>query len=316
MEASMTTAPATRSNGLHHVTAMAADPKRNVAFYTGLLGLRLVKRTVNFDDPSVYHLYYGDETGSPGTILTFFPWPGAAPGKPGSGETTENAFVVPQGTLDAWAARLEENRVAYSRGSRFGEPRLTFADPDGMPLAIVEKAGLEDTPGWATDEIPAAIAIRRIGGITLGLAGIDGTARVLTEVFGYERIGAEGGFTRFRAPSGSDVIDLQLVAPARGQMGAGTVHHIAFRADDDAAQAAMADALRRSLHLGVTEQKDRNYFRSVYFREPGGVLFEIATDAPGFLVDEDDATLGTALKLPEQYEPYRARIEAVLPKLD
>lgn len=305
----------TASQGLHHVTAMASDPKRNVAFYTGLLGLRLVKKTVNFDDPSVYHLYYGDGAGSPGTILTFFPWPDAAPGTRGSGETTETTFVVPKGALERWSQRLAANRIEVTHEVRFGEARLAFADPDDMRLAIVEREGLVDLPAWATDKIDAQMAIRRIGGVTLSLASLGGTERVLADTLGYRREAEENGIVRYVSSSGSDTLDLKPIAPARSRMGAGTVHHIAFRASDDDAQARMAERLRQELHLGVTEQRDRNYFRSVYFREPGGVLFEIATDAPGFHVDEDDATLGTALKLPEQYEPYRTKIEAILPAI-
>lgn len=302
------------SQGLHHVTAMAADPRRNVAFYTRTLGLRLVKKTVNFDDPSVYHLYYGDETGTAGSILTFFPWPHAARGVRGSGEPVETAFLVPAGALDAWERRLADLGIEARREQRFGQARLVFADPDDMRLALVEAGDLSDSPGWAADGIDAEIAIRRIGGVTLAVSDMAGTARVLTDVFGYSEAGSEGDMKRFVSVSGSDAIDLRPSPPVRGRMGAGSVHHVAFRAATDGEQAAMAQSLVAG-RIGVTEQKDRNYFRSVYFREPSGVLFEIATDEPGFAVDEAVEELGTALKLPAQYEAQRSRIEAVLPPL-
>ncbi|MCP8939016.1 ring-cleaving dioxygenase [Alsobacter sp. SYSU M60028] len=313
------TAPSARtaSPGLHHVTAIAGAPRRNLAFYTGLMGLRLVKKTVNFDDPGTWHLYYGDAAGTPGSILTFFPWPNAAPGRVGPGETGETSFVAPEGSLGFWRERLAQAGVATEDAARFGRPVLTFADPDGMRLAIAEGAEGAGGPAWTGADAPAEAAIRGFAGVTLGVREPARTAAVLTGIFGYEEIAEDGPRQRFAASGDGlgGVIDLVTVEGERGRLGAGTVHHIAFRARDDAEQAAMAERLRAELGIATTEQKDRNYFRSVYFREPGGVLFEIATDEPGFAVDEPAETMGSRLMLPAQYEARRARIEAVLPPL-
>ena len=313
----MSSTTSATSPGLHHVTAIAGDPRRNVAFHTGLLGLRLVKKTVNFDDPGTWHLYYGDGGGNPGTILTFFPWPNAAPGRLGPGETHETSFLVPPGSLGYWRARLEELRVPLSDATRFGTPVLTFADPDGMAFALLELPDVAALPAWTDGDIPAEHAIRGFGGVTLGVNETQGTAAVLTGIFGYRELGSR------MAAVASPPATAELVRPSiwsyrkasRGRLGAGSVHHVAFRARTDAEQAEMADALSRELRIGATPQKDRNYFRSVYFREPGGVLFEIATDEPGFAIDEPADSLGSRLMLPPQYEASRARIEAALPKL-
>jgi glyoxalase family protein len=282
------------------------------------LGLRLVKRTVNFDDPTAHHLYYGDGTGAPGTILTFFAWEGAHTGQLGLGQAVEIAFRVPKASLGYWTRRLVDKGVAFDAPEkRFGETVLGFKDPDGIRLELV--ASGDDTPvaAW-TGPVPAEHAIRGFHGVTLWLGDADPTATVLTKVFGYSAAGSEGSRSRFVAEGGglASIVDIRA-APGflRGRMGAGTVHHIAFRAASDAAQAAMSRALsEHGLH--PTEQKDRNYFRSVYAREPGGVIVEIATDDPGFAADESLEALGTALKLPAQFEAYRAQIEAALPPLD
>lgn len=304
--------------GLHHVTAIAGRPARNLAFYRDVLGLRLVKRTVNFDDPGTWHLYFGDEDGSPGSILTFFPHPHAMPGQHGRGQAGETAFAVPAGALDFWARRLTDLGVAVERlEPRFGESALRFEDPDGLALEIVGDAGVGALPAWTAGPVPADHAIRGIRGVTLWLAGGAATAAVL-KTLGYVEAGTEGDRTRFLAPGKvlGGVVDIVDVGAApRGSLGAGTVHHIAFRASDDAAQAQAAKALTDA-GFGVTEQKERNYFRSVYFREPGGIIFEIATDDPGFAADEPREALGTTLKLPEWLEPARARIEAALPALE
>lgn len=265
--------------GLHHVTAISGPAAENVRFYRDLLGLRLVKRTVNFDDPGAWHLYFGDEAGSPGSLMTFFPWANAARGQAGSGETVEVRLGVPEQTLARIATRL-------------GAPQ--FADPDGLRLS------LEATEG--------AIGIT---GVKLQVPQIEPTAAILTDVLGFTR----ESDTRFGSPGGH--VELEAVpGMPRGRLGRGTVHHIAFRAKDDAAQQAMAERLYIQHGISTTEQKDRNYFRSIYFREPGGVLFEIATDEPGFAVDEPMETLGQALKLPAFLEPRRAQIEAALPRFD
>jgi len=308
--------------GIHHVTAISGAPERNLDFYSRVLGLRLVKKTVNFDDPGTYHLYYGDEQGTPGTILTFFPWAHAAQGRLGAGETQETAFRVPAAALGYWAHRFIEKGVTHGAlEKRFGDTVLPFSDPDGMHFALVGAAvgaaGAEKEPGWSGGGIPAEHAIRGFHGVTLLLGSAASTAKVLTDVLGFRAGGAEGALTRYFTdePFGGHV-DLRDVGEfPRGKLGRGSVHHVAFRAPSDAVQAAMAEKAV-ALGLQVTEQKDRNYFRSVYFREPGGVLFEIATDDPGFAVDEPAESLGRALKLPRFLEPRRAELEAKLPPLE
>ena len=305
-------------SGIHHVTAIAGKPDRNLAFYTRILGLRFVKKTVNFDDPGTYHFYYGDEAGTPGTILTFFPWEHAAAGRSGIGQTFETAFRVPAGSIAYWAQRLVEKGVKHnSPTKRFDQPLLELTDPDGMSLALVGVEGAEAEGAWSHGEVPAEHAIRGFHGVTLLLRDGAATAAVLTSVLGFAEAGREASTARFRAraPVGG-VVDIRAVGDfLAAHMGRGSVHHVAFRARDDAEQAAMARKLTQAHDLHVTEQKDRQYFRSVYFREPGGVLFEIATDAPGFTIDEPLAGLGKDLKLPPFLESARNRIEAALPAL-
>jgi glyoxalase family protein len=305
---------------IHHVTAIAGEPQRNLDFYAGLLGMRLVKLTVNYDDPGTYHFYYGDETGRPGTILTFFPWAGVSPGRRGVGETHQTAFRVPQRSLGYWTQRFTEKGIAYEAlEKRFGESVLPFTDPDGMALALVGIPGAENEPGWSNGDVPAEHAIRGFHGVTLLLDSAAKTAAVLTDVFGFKEAGREGSVIRFKAPGdveGSVVDIYEAKGFLRGHQGGGSVHHIAFRAADDAEQGRMAQKLVSNHGLHPTEQRDRNYFRSIYFREPGGVLFEIATDIPGFAVDEPVATLGRDLKLPAFLEQHRKQIEDVLPNLE
>lgn len=282
--------------GTHHVTAIASDPQRNLDFYTQVLGLRLVKLTVNFDDPGTYHFYFGDDAGRPGSILTFFPWQGARPGRHGSGEVAAVSFAVP--TLDGWAARLPDARP----GNRFGQEYLAFADPDGMQLELVATGGRGNQ-------------ITGFHGVTLSEASRDATARLLTKTFGYQLLASEGNRFRYGSSAG-DTVDL-LVQPEvrRGVQGSGIVHHVAFRAESDEAQQAwLLELTRAGFH--TTPVLDRQYFHSVYFREPGGVLFEIATDPPGFAIDESPDALGTHLKLPPWLEPRRNEIETLLPKLE
>ncbi len=303
--------------GIHHVTAISGAPERNLDFYTRVLGLRLVKKTVNFDDPGTYHLYYGDERGTPGTILTFFPWAHAAAGRLGVGETQETAFRVPAAALGYWTHRFLAKGVEHGTPEkRFGETVLTFSDPDGMRFALVAVAGAETEASWRNGDIPAEHAIRGFHGVTLLLANAAPTAAILTGVLGFREAGHEEALTRYRTDDvlGGYVYLREVGGFPRGRLGRGSVHHIAFRAADDGAQAAMAKAAE-NLGLQVTEQKDRNYFRSVYFREPGSVLFEVATDDPGFAVDEPVERLGHALKLPRFLEPRRAELEAKLPPL-
>jgi glyoxalase family protein len=307
-------------SGIHHVTAIGGSASRNLDFYTRTLGLRFVKKTVNFDDPGTYHLYYGDDVGHPGTILTFFPWEDAAPGRAGVGLAQQTAFRVPAGSIGYWTHRLIEKGVANDAlEKRFGEPVLSFTDPDGMSLALVGVAGAEREPGWTGGEIPAEHAIRGFHGVTLMLQDAERTGAVLTNVLGFADGGREGALVRFKAKDAAvgGVVDIREAKGfLGGSMGRGSVHHIAFRAADDAAQAAMARKLAQAHCLQPTEQKDRQYFRSVYFREPGGILFEIATDQPGFAIDEPVASLGRDLKLPSFLEPQRKKIEAVLPPLE
>jgi len=306
------------TSGIHHVTAIAGPAQRNLDFYTGTLGLRLVKKTVNFDDPGTYHFYYGDEQGHPGTILTFFPWEHVAPGRVGIGQTQETVFRVPRESIGYWTHRFVDKGVAHQAiEKRFGETVLSFKDPDGMQLALAGVTGAESEPAWASD-IPAEHAIRGFHGVTLLLADGERTGAILTDVLGFKEVGREGARIRYQAdgvtPGG--VVDIRAVGSfLPGRQGGGSVHHIAFRAADDNEQSEMVRRLVENHGIRTTEQKDRNYFRSVYFREPGGVLFEIATDQPGFAVDEPEATLGTMLKLPRFLEAQRESIEAVLPKV-
>ena len=303
--------------GLHHVTAFSGPASRNLDFYTRVLGLRLVKKTVNFDDPGTYHLYYGDETGRPGTIVTFFPVDHAGPGRVGIGETQETALRVPRASMGWWTHRLIEQNVRHEALVQvFGEPTLRFRDPDGMMLALVGVEEGTDRPAWTGSDVPAEHAARGLHGVTLLLRDADATAAILTDVLGFRALGQEGSSRRYAgsAPFGAFVTLRAVGDFLPGRQGAGSVHHIAFRAADDAAQAAMVAQLVADHGLGVTEQRDRNYFRSVYFREPGGVLFEIATDDPGFAIDEPEA-LGQALKLPAGLEAHRAEIERVLPAI-
>jgi len=303
--------------GIHHVTAIAGDPARNLSFYKRDLGLRFVKKTVNFDDPSTYHFYYGDTIGGPGTILTFFVWPGAKAGSPGGGEVHQTAFRVPLSSLDYWTKRLTERGIScQAMETRFGEPVLPFSDPDGMRLILTGVAGAECEPAWSNGDIPMEYAIRGFYGTMLVLDSADKTGALLTDVLGFREVGREGALTRFAASGEANgrLIDLQeKKGVMRGHQGRGSVHHIAFRAADDAQQAMMADKLISGHQRHPTEQKDRNYFRSIYFREPGGVLFEIATDIPGFAIDESVDTLGRNLKLPNFLEARRREIESVLP---
>jgi glyoxalase family protein len=305
-----------QQNGIHHATAIAGPARRNIEFYTRTLGLRLVKKTVNFDDPGTYHLYYGDEQGRPGTVLTFFPWKHVAPGRLGVGQTQETLFRAPEGAIGYWTHRFVEQGVPHrAPEKRFGETVLAFKDPDGMPLALVAVPGAEGEPAWSDGTVPVGHAIRGFHGVGLLLEDAGPTGAILSNVFGFTEAAREGAVVRFKAGDTAvgGIVDIRAAdGSLPGRMGGGSVHHIAFRAADDAAQAEMVQRLARDHGIRTTEQKDRNYFRSVYFREPGGILFEIATDAPGFAVDEPAAALGQALKLPPFLEPRRAAIEGNL----
>lgn len=306
--------------GIHHVTAIASDPQQNIDFYTGVLGLRLVKLTVNFDDPRAYHLYYGDGTGDPGTILTFFSWPGARRGQPGAGQIGITSFAVPPDSLPYWRHRLSAAGVRLdtdltASGDRFGQRILTFQDHDGMTLELVEVEGAAERPFWQGAEVPAPHALRGFQGVTLEEEGFEATRHFLTDVMGFAQAGEDGQVFRFT--TGDDVpgsvIDVRT-APSLlpGRIAVGSVHHVAWRVPDDSAQVAWRDMLV-SAGLNVTPVLDRQYFHSIYFNEPGGVIFEIATDPPGFTTDESLETLGSHLKLPPWLEPRRDLIERSLP---
>ncbi|MGN6101215.1 MAG: VOC family protein [Devosia sp.] len=303
--------------GLHHVTAMARDAADNNAFYTHTLGLRRVKKTVNFDEPSVYHLYYGDEAGDPGTIMTYFPFPHIARGRPGTGEVGTTVFSVPEGALGFWEERLNGHNVGdVVRGESFGQRRLTFRGPDGDGLALVETAADTRTP-WTGGGIGSDNAIRGFHSASLRLRD-GGATEALLKFMGYEEAEKHGDIKRFVLPggNGADFVDIETLAgvdPAR--LGAGSVHHIAFAVPDRAAQLAARKALVDTGFM-VTPVIDRDYFWSIYFRTPGGVLFEIATNEPGFNVDEDTAHLGEALKLPKQHAHLRPMLEKTLEPLE
>jgi glyoxalase family protein len=306
-------------SGIHHITAISGKAARNLDFYTRVIGLRFVKKTVNFDDPGTYHLYYGDRAGHPGTILTFFPWEHAAPGRGGVGQALQTTFRIPENSIGYWTHRFVEKGVTHvAPERRFGESVLPFTDPDGMSLALAGVAVAEFESAWESPGIPAEHAIRGFHGVTLMVDDGAPTAAVLREVLGFRGVGEDGPLTRFQATEAvGSLVDIRAAKGfLPGQQGRGSVHHIAFRAPDDATQAAMAQKLVKDLGLHPTQQIDREYFRSVYFREPGGILFEIATDAPGFAVDEPVESLGRELKLPPFLEARRREIEAVLPELD
>jgi glyoxalase family protein len=296
--------------GLHHVTASASDPQRNLDFYTQILGLRFIKRTVNFDDPGTYHFYFGDDTGTPGTILTFFPWPGVGRGRRGAGETIATAFSIPAGSLPYWQNRLNSKGVDTKQEVRFGAVHLSFSDLDGMVLELVEHAETRPIAAPRYSDVPVEHAIQGFFGTTLLELSLLRTQELLDQM-GYQKIAEAGDRTRY-APAGEALgrfLDVVVDKDAQpGRMGAGTVHHIAFRASNDSAQLDWRKELGRS--VSVTPVQDRTYFHSIYFREPGGVLFEIATDAPGFLIDEPVESLGEALRIPEWFEPQRSLIEA------
>lgn len=307
-------------SGIHHITAIAGDASRNLDFYTRVLGLRLVKKTVNFDDPGTYHLYFGDETGAPGTILTFFPWAHASKGRNGVGQAQQTIFRIPESAIGYWTHRFVEKGVPHEAiEKRFGQPVLQFTDPDGMSLALVGIAGAEGQAAWTGGDVPAEAAIRGFHGIRLLLEDVKSTGAILTDVLGFTEAGSEGSVTRFVA-KGTDQGGVVEIREAKGflaaRMGRGSVHHVAFRAASDEEQAEMRKKLVESHRIHATEQMDRNYFRSIYFREPGGVIFEIATDQPGFAIDEPVASLGQALKLPAFLEAQRPDIEAMLQPLE
>jgi glyoxalase family protein len=297
-----------KTMGIHHITAIVGQPQENVDFYAGVLGLRLVKQTVNFDDPGTYHLYFGNESGKPGTIITFFPWAGARPGTIGDGQVGVTSYVVPKGAMEFWKKRLEKFNVPFTIMERFREQYLEFVDLHGLRLEIVEREEGEINT-WTFGEVTSEVAIKGFGGATLLSTQPDKTAELLEKVMGLELVGKEGDFARYRSTAEiGNIIDLKLTPIGRGQMGVGTVHHIAWRAIDDEDQLDWQKYVA-SKGYGVTPVQDRNYFNAIYFREHGEILFEIATDPPGFAHDESYETMGGKLLLPSQYEPHREQIE-------
>ncbi|SPE42553.1 putative ring-cleaving dioxygenase MhqO [Candidatus Sulfopaludibacter sp. SbA3] len=303
--------------GIHHITAIAGDPQSNLDFYAGVLGLRLVKLTVNFDDPGTYHLYYGDGTGNPGTILTFFPWPSAPRGRHGTGQVTETAFAIPGDAIPYWTARLAERHVPVEGPfDRLGEKVLSFSDPDGMKVELVAAKTAPDDRAWQAGPVPLEFAIRGFHSATLCETDHKGTAALLTTL-GFKLVAQDGNRFRYAVDSGQPaaLVDV-LRAPEQrpGRVLVGTVHHIAWRTADDRQQGEWLKELTR-LEYGVSPVMDRKYFHSIYFREPGNILFEIATDPPGFAVDEAPEKLGSHLVLPAWLEPERGRLESVLPRL-
>jgi glyoxalase family protein len=305
-----------QTTGIHHVTAISGAPQSNADFYAGTLGLRLVKKTVNFDDPETYHLYYGDGAGSPGTIMTFFPWAHAPGGRIGAGQLVVTSFSIPASSLGYWTERLVERGVRFERPrDRFGDTVLTFEDPDRLRIEIVTAEDIR--PGWAGGPVREEHSIRGFHHVALAVEATDRTARLMTETLGFRLVDEAEGRIRLASGEGGpgDLVDVVNAAGfPGGSMGVGTVHHVAFRVPDEETQLALREAIA-ALGYNVTPVLDRNYFRSIYFREPGGVLFEIATDPPGFAVDEDPEHLGEVLRLPPWLETRRDRLEEVLPPL-
>lgn len=301
--------------GIHHISAIASEPQRNINFYAGLLGLRLVKKTVNFDDPSAYHLYYGDTTGTAGSILTFFYWPGLSyQGRIGAGQTTALVLSAPSTSLDYWQERLTRHGVDVQRLTRFNEVTLQFSDPDHIPVEIVA-VDHDSRKGWNGAGIPDEHVIRGFHTAELTVSLQHPTESLLTDQMGFRLVQREGNRARFEAgPGGSghyaDVVtDTQIL---RGLGGVGTIHHIAWSVPDDVSELRMQQVLQEA-GFGVSEVRDRNYFHSIYYRERGGILFEIATECPGFAIDEPVDSLGQSLRLPSQFESRREAIEKALP---
>ncbi len=308
--------------GIHHVTAIASDPQVNVNFYVGMLGLRLIKRTVNFDDPGTYHLYYGDDAGHPGTVMTFFPWPGAPRGQVGTGQVSVTSFSILQGSLGFWQDRFKRYSISFDGPKvRFEEQVLSLSDPDGLPLELVAPAAEDDRQGWTAGSVPGKHAIRGFFGVTLAERGPEegcgDTTALLTEGLGFRLVREAGNRLRYAMGDGHPgaLVDVLCLSGApRGRIAAGTVHHVAWRTPDDEQQLDWRARLSRH-GMDVTPMRDRQYFHSIYFREPGGVLFEIATDPPGFTLDEPPDRLGTGLRLPPWLEPRRDQLERALPPL-
>jgi glyoxalase family protein len=302
---------ALQTSGIHHITAFASDPQGIVDFYAGILGLRMVKKTINFDAPEVYHLYFGDEHGSPGTIITFFPSAGSRKGRIGGGQVGITTFVVPPGSLAFWENRLESFGITFTKSSRFSEQYLQFNDKEGMALEIVEREA-EVNSTWSFGGIAAEQAIKGFGGAVLFSTNPNKTMDALQQVLGFSKVAEDAAYARFQSYGEiGNIVDIPLAAVERGSDGAGAVHHIAWRAQDFEQHLEWRSAVE-AYGYHPTPVIDRQYFNAIYFREAGGILFEIATDPPGFTNDEPEESLGEKLMLPEWYEPHRQQIEANL----
>ncbi|MBT2680475.1 ring-cleaving dioxygenase [Bacillus sp. ISL-35] len=302
-----------KTTGIHHITAMVNDAQRNIDFYAGVLGLRLVKKTINFDRPEVYHLYFGNEAGDPGTVITFFPWENQMKGRIGTGQVGVTSYVIPAGSMPFWKDRLKRFGVRFIQNVRYGETYLQFQDPDGLEIELVERHDGAMNP-WSYGGVSSDVAIKGFGGATLISAQPHKTAEVLEDILGLEPVGQEESFLRFKSEVGN-TIDIKLTPSVRGLMGAGTVHHIAWRARDEEDHKRWREQLEEK-GFYPTEILDRNYFKALYFHEGGGILFEIATDAPGFAVDEPADALGKKLMLPSWLESKREELEHKLPQVE
>lgn len=296
-----------KTAGIHHITAIVGHPQENVDFYASVLGLRLVKKTINFDDPGTYHLYFGNDSGKPGTIITFFPWADGRKGKIGDGQVEVTAYIIPQGSIDFWEKRLAKFNIEYHKTSRFNDTYLELEDPHGLKIALVEREQGE-TNAWSFGNITSDVAIKGFDGAVLQSSHPEATVQLLEDHMGFEKIGEEGDYVRLKSYGEiGNTIDIKLTSIGYGIMGVGTVHHIAWRAKDDADQLDWKEAIEQAGYQ-VTEVRDRNYFNAIYFREQGSILFEIATDPPGFAHDESYETMGEKLMLPSQYEPFREQL--------
>ncbi len=307
-----------KTYGIHHITALASDPVRNFDFYTKTLGLRLVKKSINQDDPSTYHFFFGNRSGEPGTGMTFFPHPDIAQGQAGTGQAVEVTYAIPKSALSFWVNRFHELNINYEGPeTRFGDSVIRVRDPDGLMIELIAVDNPYDGDIWATDDVPHDVAIRGFHSVSLWVENIDKTAAILTDYFGFKKIGTEGNRHRYTTAQDGigQIVDIRDTSGfPRGRPGAGTIHHVAFRAGSDEHELEMRDALLKA-GMNITPVIDRYYFHSVYFREPNHILFEIATDQPGFTVDEILGDLGGKLQLPPKFEAHRAEIEANLPKV-
>ena len=303
-----------KTAGIHHISAIVGHPQEVVDFYAGILGLRLVKKTINFDDPGTYHLYFGNDGGKPGTIITFFPWIGAYQGQIGGGQVGVTNYAIPVGAMPFWENRLEKFKIAFKKSERFGETYLQFEDFHGLQVELVERAEGQQN-NWTLGDVTPDVAIKGFAGAILLSTRPEQTMETLKGILGLEKVGEEGDFIRFKSYGDiGNTIDVKKTALRLGRMGVGVVHHIAWRAKDNQEQLNWQSLVHENGY-GVTEVKDRNYFNAIYFREHGKILFEIATDPPGFAVDEELDELGTHLMLPSWYESRRKEFEEILPTI-